>query len=421
MGRQVDELFTGDTQQQVIRLALAVGIGLLLGLERERRKGEGPARSFAGIRTFALAGLLGGVAAHLGTGGLVTLGAGVAVLAAVGYGLGDRSDPGITTEVALLLCFALGALAQESPVPAAAAAVAATAILAARTPIHRFATRVLTEEELEDALIFAAAAVVVLPLLPDRGYGPYGILNPFRLWLFVVLIMGVSGLGHVAVRALGPRFGLAVAGLLGGFVSATATVGAMGARARRARAYVEPAAAGAVLATVATVAQLAVVLAAVSPASLQAASLPVAIAGTVALGYGSVAAFWVARGADAPQIGGRAFRLTDALLLASLIAGVLLVAAAAEELFGSRGAILAAALAGFADAHAPAISAATLYAEGTIGAGDLRVAVAAAFSTNSLSKAILAWAAGTPSFAWRVWVGLLAVTTVFWAGVAIAR
>ena len=416
----MDELFTGDTQRQLARLALAAGIGLLLGLERERRKGEGPARSFAGIRTFALAGLLGGVAAYLGTAALVAMGGAIAVLAAAGYGLGDRSDPGITTEVALLLCFALGALAQESPVPAAAAGVAATGILAARTPIHRFATRVLTEEELEDALIFAAAAVVVLPLLPDRGFGPYGVLNPFRLWLFVVLMMGVSGLGHVAVRALGPRFGLAVAGLLGGFVSATATVGAMGARARRARAFVEPAAAGAILATVATVAQLAIVLAAVSPASLEAASLPVAAAGAAALAYGGIAAAWVARGAEAPSIGGRAFRLTDALLLAALIAAVLLVAAAAEDLLGSRGAVLAAALAGFADAHAPAISAATLHADGSLGATDLRIAVAAAFSTNSLSKAILAWAAGTPAFAWRVWAGLLAVTVAIWVGVAIS-
>ncbi len=416
----MDELFTGDTQRQLARLALAAGIGLLLGLERERRKGEGPARSFAGIRTFALAGLLGGVAAYLGTAALVAMGGAIAVLAAAGYGFGDRSDPGITTEVALLLCFALGALAQESPVPAAAAGVAATGILAARTPIHRFATRVLTEEELEDALIFAAAAVVVLPLLPDRGFGPYGVLNPFRLWLFVVLMMGVSGLGHVAVRALGPRFGLAVAGLLGGFVSATATVGAMGARARRARAFVEPAAAGAILATVATVAQLAIVLAAVSPASLEAASLPVAAAGAVALAYGGIAAAWVARGAEAPSIGGRAFRLTDALLLAALIAAVLLVAAAAEDLLGSRGAVLAAALAGFADAHAPAISAATLHADGSLGATDLRIAVAAAFSTNSLSKAILAWAAGTPAFAWRVWAGLLAVTVAIWLGVAIS-
>ncbi len=416
----MDELFTGDTQRQLARLALAAGIGLLLGLERERRKGEGPARSFAGIRTFALAGLLGGVAAYLGTAALVAMGGAIAVLAAAGYGFGDRSDPGITTEVALLLCFALGALAQESPVPAAAAGVAATGILAARTPIHRFATRVLTEEELEDALIFAAAAVVVLPLLPDRGFGPYGVLNPFRLWLFVVLMMGVSGLGHVAVRALGPRFGLAVAGLLGGFVSATATVGAMGARARRARAFVESAAAGAILATVATVAQLAIVLAAVSPASLEAASLPVAAAGAVALAYGGIAAAWVARGAEAPSIGGRAFRLTDALLLAALIAAVLLVAAAAEDLLGSRGAVLAAALAGFADAHAPAISAATLHADGSLGATDLRIAVAAAFSTNSLSKAILAWAAGTPAFAWRVWAGLLAVTVAIWLGVAIS-
>jgi len=402
-------------------LAVAAGIGLLLGIERERRKGEGPTRSFAGVRTFTLAAVLGGVAWHLGPAATAVLGAVVGGLAIAGYALGDRSDPGITTEVALVLAYALGAAAQEQPTLAGGAGVGAVVVLASRTRLHRFVTEILTEQELEDALVFAAAAVVVLPLLPNEGMGPYGVLNPFRIWLLVVLVMGASGLGYVAARSFGPRYGLAVAGFLAGFASATAAVAAMGTRSRQAPELVRPAAAGAVLANTATVAQLAAVLAVTSPATLRATVVPIALAGATALAFGFVAAAWVARGVPGERVGGRAFSLPAAVTVAAVITGVLLVSAAAQDLLGGGGLAVTAALAGFADAHAPAISAAALTASGVIEPPDAVVPIALAFTTNTVSKAVVAWAAGVPAFAWRLWVGLATVAAAMWAGVLLVR
>lgn len=400
-------------------LAVAAGIGLLLGAERERRKGEGPHRSFAGVRTFTLAALLGGVAWLLGGAAVAVLGAVVGGLAIAAYSLGDRSDPGITTEVALVLAYALGAVAQEQPALAGSVAVAATILLAARARLHRFLTDVLSEEELEDLLVFAAAAVVVLPLLPNEGLGPYGVFNPFRVWLLVVVVMGASGLGYVATRATGPRYGLAVAGFLAGFASATATVGAMATKSRQGPAMVRPAAAGAVLATVATVVQLAAVVAVTSRAALRELALPVAFAGAAATTFGAMAAIWVARGVPGEAIGGRAFSLRGALSVAMAITAVLLVSAASQDALGDRGLAITAALAGLADAHAPAISAAALVASGAIAPEDAVLPSALAFTTNAVSKAVLAWTTGTPSFAWRVWVGLVAVVVAMWAGIAL--
>jgi uncharacterized membrane protein (DUF4010 family) len=147
----------------------------------------------------------------------------------------EAQDPGLTTETALLLTVLLGGFALKEPVTASALAVTVAIALMARTRIHHFIRDVLSEEELTDALIFAAAALVVLPLVPDRYVGPFSAVNPRTIWKVVILIMSISAGGHIAVRLLGPRFGLPLAGLASGFVSSVATIAAMGARARKVR------------------------------------------------------------------------------------------------------------------------------------------------------------------------------------------
>ena len=142
----------------------------------------------------------------------------------------------------------------RQPALAAGVAVVVAILLAARTPLHHFVRSVLTESEVKDALIFAGATLVVLPLLPDRPLGPYGALNPHTIWIIVILVMAISAAGYVAVRMLGARFGLPIAGLASGFISSTATIGAMGARAAKAPDVLAAAVAGAVLSTVATIA-----------------------------------------------------------------------------------------------------------------------------------------------------------------------
>jgi len=154
---------------------------------------------------------------------------------------------GLTTEIALVLTVLVGGLAIQDAAAAAAVAVVVAMLLAARERLHHFVGRVLSEEEVQAALVLAAAAIVVLPLLPDRPLGPFAALNPRTIWRLVILVLAIGASGHVAVRALGPRFGLPIAGLASGFVSSSATIGAMGSRAAKSPEMIGAATAGAVL------------------------------------------------------------------------------------------------------------------------------------------------------------------------------
>lgn len=161
----------------MLGLAVALGVGLLLGVERERRKGS--ARGPAGIRTFALVGLLGGLADVVGGVAVVAVAGSFVGLATVAALLRSReSDPGITNEVALMVTFLLGAVAQRDPQLAAGIGVAVALVLASREQLHRLVRDTLAEEEVHDGLLFAAAALIVLPLVPDKGFGPQEARNP---------------------------------------------------------------------------------------------------------------------------------------------------------------------------------------------------------------------------------------------------
>lgn len=404
-------------------LAVALGIGLLVGLERERRKGEGPQRRAAGIRTFTITALLGAVA--LLVGGMPVLGvaaAGVLALSALAYLRRRIEDPGLTTEVALVMTLLLGGYALQEPVQAAGLGAILAGLLAARAPLHRFVREVLTEAELKSALLFAAATLVVWPLLPDTYIGPYHALNPRGIWTVVILIMAVGAAGHVARRALGARYGLPLAGLASGFVSSSATIAAMGARARADAALCGPASAGAVLSSIATVVQIAILLAATSGETLSAMAVPLVCAGIVAALYAVPFALRLTAdpAADTGQPGA-AFSFREALLLALMLAVVLLAAAALGDWLGSRGLVVAAAVAGFADAHAIVVSVAGQVASGRLAAADACVPVMVAFSTNSITKIVLAISSGGRGFALRVVPGLLLVLLALWAGLLVQR
>ena len=152
----------------------------------------------------------------------------------------EEDDPGLTTEIALIVTTLLGGLSIQKPALAAGLAVTVAGLLAARSRLHHFVRSVITEDELKDALILAGATLVVLPLAPDRPMGPYGALNPHSIWILVILVMAISAAGYVAVRMLGARVGLPIAGLASGFISSTATIGAMAARAAKPRMLLRP-------------------------------------------------------------------------------------------------------------------------------------------------------------------------------------
>jgi uncharacterized membrane protein (DUF4010 family) len=412
-----------DLQSILLNLAAALGIGLLIGAERERRKGAGPARSPAGIRTFAVASLTGATSTMVG--GPVMLAvvvAGVAALSAIAYLRSRDDDPGLTSEIALILTALLGGLAMQQPALAAGMAVGLAALLAARTPLHHFVRSVLTENEVKDALIFAGATLVVLPLLPNQPLGPFEALNPRSIWIVVILVMAISAAGYILVRLLGARFGLPIAGLASGFISSAATIGAMGARVRKSPDVISAAVAGAALSTVATVVQMCLVLAATSISTLRTLAVPMICAGIAAVAYGAAFTVRALRETDAAESQpGHAFSLPVALGFALTLSAVLIASAALREWFGATGAIVAAAAAGFVDTHSAAIAIAALVASGKMTAGDAVFPILAAFTTNTVSKIIFAWSSGSRIYALRLIPGLLLVAGAAWAGALLMR
>jgi uncharacterized membrane protein (DUF4010 family) len=401
---------------------VALGVGLLIGIDRERQKGDGPTRQAAGLRTFALASLLGAVA--IAAGGELLLAAatlGVVGFAGLSYWRARDSDPGVTTETALVLTTLLGGLAIREPAFAAGLGVVVAALLAARSALHRFVLSVLTDEEIRSLLIFAGATLVVLPLLPDHPIGPYGALNLRTIWIVVILVMAVSALGYIAVRLVGVRFGLPLAGLASGFISSTATIGAMGARAAKEPALLKPAVAGAVLSSVATIVQLAILIAATSIETLRTFWPPLVLSGAAAVLYGGGFTLWALRhNAEKREPPGSAFSLGTALAFAAILAVVLLAAAAAQDWFGETGVLAAAAIAGFADTHSAAISVASLVADKKIEAPLSVIPILAAFTTNTISKMVFAVIAGGRAFAIYVVPGLILLVAAAWVGAFIA-
>lgn len=404
--------------QEGWRLAVALGIGLLMGVERERHKGSGPGRAPAGVRTFALVALVGGISMVIGNMAVLAVALGfVGAAVLIAYALGDRSDPGLTSEIALLTAFLLGALAQEEPQLAAGLAVTVTVLLAMRDQLHRLVSQVLTEREIHDGLLFAAAALVILPLLPAERVGPYGAFDPFAMWRLVVIVMAIGGAGYIAHRALGSRVGLPLAGFASGFVSSSATIGAMGGRAKREPQLLRPAVAAAVLSTVATVIQMVVVVGATSVPALREIAPAMVAAGVAATAYGAVFALRAFRdGAEVEAAAGRAFEPKTAIIFAATVSVILLVSAALHDWLGNAGLALSTAVAGFADTHAAAISVASLVASGKLPAEDAVIPILAGLTTNSATKAVLAITSGGTRFARAVWPGIFAVAAAAWLG-----
>lgn len=389
----------------IFGLAAALGSGLLIGLERERHKRRGPHREPAGLRTFTLAAVGGALAQALDVPGLVPVGAlAVTALAAMAYLRSRGHAPGLTTEMALLVTYLIGALCVQAPLLGSPAAVVMTALLAARTRLHRFATQVLREEELHDGLLLGALALVVLPLMPQQPLPWLAGMKAHSLLGLMLLLLALQAVGHIALRLAGPHAGLALSGLLSGLVSSTATIAAMGARARAQPGLALACAAGAVMSTCATWLQAQVMLFALAPQAAMAV-LPVALLGTVLCGgMGWLLARRSRRDeqADAPPgpDGRRGpLRLREALILSVMLSAVAVAVSWAREQFGSSGLYGAVALAAFADAHAPIASLAGLQAAGSIGTGQLMFGLLLALACNSITRSITAIAAGGWAFA----------------------
>ncbi len=353
-----------------LQLAVALGLGLLVGLQRERMDS-----AIAGIRTFALITVFGTVAAQLGQvfGGWVVAVGLVAVAGLVTAGnlarmSEGKAEPGQTTEVAALLMYGIGAWVVVGSMAAAVVLGGVVAVLLQlREPLHQLAGR-MGEQDIKAIMQLVLVALVILPLLPNRPYGPYGVLNPYQVWWMVVLIVGISLLGYVGYKLFGARAGAVVAGVLGGVISSTASTASYARRTRKDPAKSRLAALVVMIASAVAFVRVLAEIAVVAPRSFLALAPPVAaafgVAAAVAIGT------WLVDRHDpeeSPQPGNPA-ELKSALFFGALYAAVLLGMAFARDRFGMAGLYIVSAISGLADVDALTLSTARLVDAGRLAA-----------------------------------------------------
>jgi uncharacterized membrane protein (DUF4010 family) len=397
------------TAATVSGLVAALGVGLLIGVERERRKGHGSFRSAAGVRTHALLCLSGALAVLLDPRLLLVGGLLVGALAVVSYARSDSEDPGITGEVTMLVSLLLGGVAMRNPALASGLGVVVAVLLHTKRPLHRFSRDVLNQTELGDLLLLAAAILVIWPLLPDRALDPWGALNPASLWKFVVLVMAVGAAGHVALRLVGARWGLPLAGFFSGFASSTAATVGFGQRARANPELRTPAAAAALLSTLASHLLFVVVIGAGSSALLRSVGWGLAVNCAVLLAASAVGIWRAPEDAESlpDEATARAFRLSWALTFGAAIALVLFVSAWLQDVFGDSGALVTAGIAALAELHAAAASIASLTGSGGLSMESGRWGVVGLLLASGLVKSVVALTSGGRRYGLLVAIGLL--------------
>jgi uncharacterized membrane protein (DUF4010 family) len=391
----------------ILRLGFALAIGLIVGIERGWRERDAPAGSrTAGVRTYGLSGLLGGVFAALAqaVGAPLLLAFGFLGFAAVFAWFKVREAQAdesfsVTGVVAALVVFGLGALAVSGdPKAAASAGVATAGLLALRDPLHGFLER-LTWRELRSALLLTAMTVIVLPSLPNAAIDPWGGVNPREIWFFTVLTAGISYAGYVAVKVAGPARGVLLSAVAGAVVSSTAVTLAF---ARRAIAG-EPAsllAAGASLAGLISVLRVVAIVVIVRPSLVPHFAVP-ALVGGAAFGAGALIPLCHPGEAKTSDPGvGKPFDLVSLLLFAGAFAGVALLSAWATQHFGSGSLYVTSGMFGIMD-----VDVATLTAARLAGAGiPLPVAARAillAIAVNAVMRVVYAGVAGSVPYALR--------------------
>ena len=401
-------------------LAVALGCGLLVGIERERRKGTGSTRALAGVRTFALVCVLGAGGMLSGESGLVAVGALlVAALCVVSHARDRSRDPGVTTEIALFLTYLIGVLSVWTLPLAAAMAVTLTALLAARKRLHHFANRWLQPGEVRDGIILGALVLIALPLMPDRPlWGD--VLNPYLTTQLLALLLAIQSLAHLSRRLLEARQAVMLSSVASGFVSSTATIASMGMAVREGRGGARLMAGAGLLSCVATFPQMLVVALAIQPAWLKVLWWP-ALAGTlVALLWGG----WLVRGAPPdgaatrahPAGESRMFSLRGALLVAALLTSVQALVYGLRLWLGQAGALGGTVLASVVDLHSSAAAVLALSTPGEPGIGF--TALMLAVGVHGVSKAATAGFAGGMRYLGWLAPGLFLHTLACIAGLA---
>lgn len=391
------------------RFGVALFIGLLVGLQREYSYDEEDKphqKTFAGVRTFTLMSLAGCTAAYIAELfesawifiGIVTVLGG---LVGISYFVSaSRGETGITTEVAAVLVVLVGALAfWDEMALAVALGVVTTALLSLKVELHRFAERISREDVLA-TLKFAIITAIVLPVLPNQSFwpAPFDVLNPYKIWLMVVLISGISFLGYVLVKVVGPQRGVGLTGLLGGLVSSTAVTLSFAQRSQKAVQLAKPFALAITIAWTVMFARVLVVVGALSLPLLQVVWLPITAAGLAGLVYGAYLYFAPHVDDDAEEVSvTNPFELGPAVTFGLLYGVILLVSRAAQLYFGDTGVYVSSILSGLADVDAITLSMTELSDQGALTLETAARAITFAAMSNTVVKGSIVLSSGSPS------------------------
>jgi uncharacterized membrane protein (DUF4010 family) len=375
--------FVAHPGEALLRLLVAGLIGGLIGVERERAAHESGEEMFAGVRTFPLFALLGAsltvVTGEMGSAVVAGFLAVAALAVAAYWRTSSIKRAGMTTEVAALATYWIGAIAGAGALVLAAAIGITIAVLLAAKERLESLPRTMSREELRATLTLAVLAAVILPLLPDQNYGPWGVWNPRGLWIVIVLVCGLSFAAFLAVRFWGERRGVYVTGVLGGLASSTAVTVSLASQSRSAPNGAALAV-GAGLASTVMLVRVAVLVAVAGPVVLPRLG---PFLGAAAVG-GILAIAFLARRSPSDATKGATltnpFQLREAIRFGVIFALVLLVVEAARHYLGSWGIVAASFLAGFVDVDAITLSLSGMSGRGMpveIAAGGIAVAVLA--------------------------------------------
>ncbi|ACX95448.1 MgtC/SapB family protein [Halothiobacillus neapolitanus] len=404
-------------------LGVALGIGLLIGLERgwhERSAEDG--RRIAGVRTFGLIGLTGGLAGilstHFGVWVLVAALLGLSAILVASYWAANRQDNGvgITTEVASLLTFILGAAAVAGyTYTAVVSAVVITILLGMKAILHRGLLK-LSEAELFAIFKLLLIALVILPVLPNGDFGPWDALNPFVIGWMILLLAGLSFIGYFAMRILGPQRGLLLTSVFGGLVSSTALTLVFSRLARNGSGVTAVLSIGIVIASVTLFPRVVIEVGLVNQAL--AIKLIPALGGMLLVGLGGVLLWWrygirqQNKGMDVEPVLKNPLELTAALRFGLLLVTIMVFARAMQQVAGDAGIYVLAAISGLADVDALSLSLAKMAADAQVAPSVATQAIVLAILVNTTVKAALAYVIGGKVLGLRVASVLLPAVAV---------
>jgi uncharacterized membrane protein (DUF4010 family) len=404
----------GEVETLLSRVALACGIGLLIGLERGWRTRDAlPGSRTAGVRTFAITGLLGGIVGALARGsgtdlsvaGAMFIGIAFAAFAVVFTQFARDENRATktfsaTTAIAGLLTFMLGVFAVLDDVHvAAAAAVVAAGVLIVREDLHAW-VRKITLPEFQSVLLLLAMTLIALPILPDRSIGPWGGVNPREIWIIAIVLASVSFAGFIAIRALGERRGVLVAGAVGGIVSSTAVMFANARVAAAGNGTPRVLAAGTALATAVSFMRVTAIVAVLNPPLLARVGAPLLV-GAIAASIFAALAIRGRHAAGAAQSGAEfrnPFGFFSVIAMASSMGIIMLAGRLLSERYGTSGAALSAVITGLFDVDAMTVSM-TRLAPRVLDFDNAALAILAGVASATLGKVAIGAIIGRGRFA----------------------